>query len=178
MTKILILNGPPRCGKDTAADAITEMFDAEHIKLSKPLKDFAHYVIGGDLEVLEQNKEKNLPIYNMSYREMQIFLFQAIAKGLGEQWLGKITARNIRNSENDLFVMSDGGRPEDLEPLFRAFPSGSIMIVQIMREGCFFNNDIRQYISDRRAKMRHTVNKDKDAYIAEMKHFAAEFFED
>ena len=176
--KIIILNGPARCGKDTGAAAVVNYLGEEnvaHIKMSQPLKDITSLVMGAPPQVLEAMKDRHT-FKNMSYRDMQIMVFSEFAKYLGQDWLGDIFARTLAHEERDYIICSDGGRPEDLQRAFSTFPKGSIMVVQIMREGCYFDHDIRMYISDPRAVMKHVVNDDIASYTAKIIDKAAEFF--
>ena len=176
--KIIILNGPARCGKDTAAEAITNYLGAEnvaHIKLSQPLKDITSLVMGQPSSMLELSKDFNT-FKGMTYRDMQIMVFNEFAKYLGQDWLGELFVRTIQNEERDYIVCSDGGRPEDMQKAFQVFPKGSIMVVQIMREGCYFDHDIRMYISAPRAVMKHVVNDSIASYTAKVIDMAAEFY--
>lgn len=178
MKKVIILNGPARCGKDTAAKAVERYLGADnvaHIKMSQPLKEMAAMMIGLPIETCEQHKD-TATFKGMTYRDLQIMIFNEFARYLGEDWLGEIFYKNIVKDERDYIICSDGGRPADLVKLFQNFPRGSVMVTQIMREGCTFDHDIRMYISDPRAVMKHAVNQDKDTFERQIIDMATEFF--
>lgn len=150
MTKIVILNGPPRCGKDYAATALLKLLsddDAVHMKLSAPLKQIASTILATDSTILEKNKDTVLP-FGMSYRDVQITVFATLAKTFGPDWLGRSLVSRIKNSDNDTIIVSDGGREEEIVPLVRAFGASNILIVQIVKDGCTFDYDIRGYINN------------------------------
>jgi hypothetical protein len=178
MKKIIILNGPPSCGKDTAAHIIQDYLGSDtvaHLKYSAPLKAFAANIAGISVEELERNKESEV-FKNFSGRDLQIIVFNELARSLGQDWLGQILAREIQQEESDYIVVSDGGRPEDIAPLFRNLQGKEIMIAQIMRNGCSFSNDIRMYLSDNRAIMQHVVNSDLETYRSRVRDMAASFY--
>lgn len=179
MTKLIILNGPPRCGKDTAATAIEDYFGEEvckHIKLSTPLKLIASKIFGKSLEELEEKKDEVLPGMTMSYRDAQIHTFNQLVPVYGEDWLGKWTVNTLDNYDQSFFVISDGGRSAEIVPLMRALGPENLLIIQIMREGCSFITDIRSYITAPNVRTRPTVNRDLTDFRAEMIDFAGEFF--
>lgn len=179
MTKIIILNGPPRCGKDTAANAIESYYGADtckHMKISQPLKDISQMVFGQPYQVLEMNKEKELPKFNISYRDAQIGTFQQLIPVFGAEWLGYCMVNAINAAEQPYFVLSDGGRMEDIRPLIPFFGPENLMIVQIMREGCNFLGDIRSYIAAYDVRTRPIINDDMETFTKTMIDFAGEFF--
>jgi hypothetical protein len=146
------------------------------MKLSLPLKLIVSHVFGKSLHELEQTKDTVLPGQRSSYRDAQIHTYLQLEKVFGSDWLGKWLVNDIENAEQEYFVLSDGGRDDDLVPLIRRYQPHNIQIIQIMREGCSFSNDIRSYISATNIKIRPCINKDLSAFKAEMVDFAAEFF--
>jgi hypothetical protein len=179
MPKFMILNGPPRCGKDTAAEAVEQYFGcdiAKHVKLSTPLKAIVSSIFGFPIEELEKEKDSILPNQKLSYRDAQIHTFSQLVPVFGEDWLGKWLVNTLDDYEQEYFVLSDGGRSADIRPLLRIVSPEDILIVQIMREGCSFMGDIRSYITAQNVRTRPTVNKNLADFKAEMVDFAGEFF--
>ena len=144
--KIILFNGPPGSGKDTAALAVSDKLGIPHIKLSWPLKYIASDTLGISHEILEQNKER--PTVNeLSYRQIQIEIFRAIAAVLGTKWLASMVVTRIdRNSLHDVFVLSDCGRPEEVDTLCSAFGAENVLLVGIHRKGKDYSNDIRTQV--------------------------------
>lgn len=164
MTNIVILNGPPRCGKDTAANALQAFFGeeyCEHLKLSQPLKDIVAAIAGRPYEILEENKD-GINVYGMplSHRDAQIGLFEAVSKVFSEDWLARIAANKIHAIDKDLIVMSDGGRHAEVNHLIKQCGARNIFVLQIVRRGCTFNGDIRNYINDSRVVTSLVINDD------------------
>lgn len=164
MPKIILLNGPARSGKDFAAAHLmdaTKDDDPVHLKLSTPLKVMASEILAESCEDLEKIKEQTLD-FGVSYRDVQIMLFESIAQAFTKSWLGQAMTRKIKKLDANTIIVSDAGRDEEIEPLIRAFGAKNILIVQIFRDGCSFDNDIRYYITDPRVK-RVTVYNDSTA---------------
>lgn len=176
MAKIIVFNGPPRCGKDTAAETVVNYFGSDfvsHLKFSTPLKEIVSSVTGQEHAAMEEIKD-DAKVFSGTYRELQIGVFQALSQVFSSQWLGEVLVHKITREPNDLIVCSDGGRTEELLPLFRR--GHEIMVVQILRDNCHFGYDIRGYISSPKAVMRAVVNKDISTFRREVIDIAGEFF--
>jgi hypothetical protein len=175
MHKFIILNGPPRCGKDTAAKAVEKYFSPElclHIKMSAPLKSIVKLLTQQPEDYIETFKENPLEeLNNHSYRSAQIEVFEKLAEVFGEDWLGKVAVRRIQQSFQEFFIFSDGGREMDILPLLKEYGEESIMIIQIQRDGCNFKGDIRHYLSLGASVRLHSVVNE------EIKHFELEIID-
>jgi hypothetical protein len=155
---IILLNGPPRCGKDTAAEFITLMVGnskVQHIKMSRPMKAALRLIFGftmAEVRELEENKDQgNGPEFaDLSYREMQIKLFEHLKETYGPEVLGRIFIRHDRHTMKRHTVVSDAGLSVEIEPIVEAYPYKEIGLIQIRRPGCNFDDDIREYIGPHR----------------------------
>lgn len=177
MPKIILLNGPARSGKDFAAahlmDALKED-EPVHLKLSSPLKTMASEILAESCEDLEKRKEETLPI-GVSYRHVQIMLFESIAQAFTKSWLGQTLARKIAKIDNSTIVVSDAGRDEEIEPLIQAFGAKNLLVVQIFRNGCSFDNDIRYYITNQRVKRVTIFNDGTTNFKTQLDAFVLDF---
>lgn len=180
MPKIIILNGPPRCGKDTAAIAVTKNlkeYGCVHMKISQPLKDIARGVFGLPNNQLEATKFTVIAGHPCSYVDAQIQTYQYLSKVYGADWLGQALVNKINATEFPYIVLSDGGRPADINPLIREYGPRNLMIIQIMREGCSFSGDIRSYISaSPEVQIKPIINDDIVAYKLRVQQICEEFF--
>ena len=155
---IILLNGPPRCGKDTAAEFITLMVGnskVQHIKMSRPMKAALRVIFGftiTETRELEENKDQNngLEFADLSYRDMQIKLFEHLKETYGPEVLGRIFIRYNKQTMKQHTVVSDAGLTVEIEPIIEAYPYKDIGLIQIRRPGCNFDNDIREYIGPHR----------------------------
>ena len=155
---IILLNGPPRSGKDTAAEFITLMVGnskVQHIKMSRPMKAALRLIFGftmAEVRELEENKDQGngSEFADLSYREMQIKLFEHLKETYGPEVLGRIFIRHDRHTMKRHTVVSDAGLSVEIEPIVEAYPYKEIGLIQIRRPGCNFDDDIREYIGPHR----------------------------
>ncbi len=178
MTKIIFLNGPPRCGKDTAADAIINYFPdiTRKERLSTPLKEIASQWMGNPESKLEKTKDVILQQHMQTYRSYQISVFKALCTVFGDEWLGRILYNKIKNSDEEYFVIIDAGRTTDIQPFIRNMDSNDLMILQIMRRDCNFENDIRSYIAAPSVKTVPIINDDINKFKEQVVSIASDFF--
>lgn len=148
MTKIIFLNGPSGCGKTYGITQIIKEFpDFAHMKMSAPLQTMAAAILGDTVEALEKKKDTSIAPFGMSFRETQIMVWQEIAHGLGEAWLGHSFVLNAEQLDEDVIIVGDCGRSNELLPIVRRFGSANCLVIQIAAQGQVFSNDIRGYIS-------------------------------
>ena len=182
--KIILLNAPPRAGKDTAAAAIItglqniaaagkEMrYIPAHHKMAESLKKGAHALFGVDMsaEWYEENKDKPLPEFmNKSPREVYINLSEDFVKPFyGKQAFGWMFVNRLRpaarlaetaTGQEYLCICSDLGFEEELQPLIAAYDADNILIIHIVREGCDFGNDSRSYIKHPDIRLKTIINR-------------------
>jgi hypothetical protein len=148
---IIILNGPPYSGKDTAAEFIHGLVDAYHHKLSRPLKlglESIYNFTKDEMRYLEEHKDEPISRLNdFSWRESQIKLFQHLESCYGPAILAEIACEYIKkNVMVTHTVISDGGRQIEVDEIIKVFKWNDVGIIRLYREGCTFENDIRQYI--------------------------------
>lgn len=157
---VVILNGPPGCGKDTIANSWLEKTLGNdefrpHVKAFKePMYRVAAAALGLPLhEFMElyndrEWKEHNRPEWGgKSVRDLMIATSESYLKPMfGETCMGKLAVSSIQQrilSQNDVIVFSDGGFKAEVEELERHF---HVRVVQILRDGCSFEGDSRSYI--------------------------------
>ena len=160
MAKIILLNGPPHCGKDTAAKFIKEHLGrtTEIHKFAGPLKyitsAFAEYM--GDMHsnvLSDEPNVKNSPnkyLLGKSPREFQISISEDWMKQLyGESVFGEILANRIMSIpdwQSRAFIVSDSGFRLEAEELIKAFGANNILLIRLHRTNCNFSIDSRSYI--------------------------------
>lgn len=153
MTKIVLFNGPPRSGKDTATGmAISFLPNAIHYRFASPLKDAIHGLFGMPMLVQEHfDKVKDEPrkeFLGMTPREAYIWLSEEVVKPkFGNDFFSKIAAKWIcANAGEDTVIISDCGFQTEADVLIDEFGVENVLIVQIYRPNCSFNNDSRNYV--------------------------------
>jgi len=153
MKRLLLINGPPRSGKDTAGNFFKKhLSNAAVYKISKPLKDaFAglFQLRGSDLhDMLEEHKDEPQEIMGgASPREIQIFLSESVCKpNFGYDFLGKVAAHAIDNMMARYIIINDIGFDEEIVPLTQKLGGENTFLLYLKRDGCDFSKDSRNYI--------------------------------
>jgi hypothetical protein len=162
MSKVVFLNGPPGCGKDTMADSFSRQF--YHIKMSAPLKVGCYNLFFGvndyklsPLELIGQmeifKEAKVLPELDLTWRQFLIETSENLMKPLfGEDIFGRIVRDSIKliQQRGDFtkrgFIISDSGFEEEALPIIYEEGAENCVLIRIHRNGCDFEGDSRSYI--------------------------------
>ena len=168
--KIILLNGPAGCGKDTGSDLLKEIYQESlfQYKMALPLKEACHKLLGleGSLEALEHLKERPIKFlvnknYNnfispvklvnnageMTLRQFYIHVSENLMKPMfGIEIFGKLAVENIKNNKCKIVTISDSGFEDEARPIVREFGSDNVVLVKIFRDGKTFAGDSRGYI--------------------------------
>jgi len=156
-TRVVLFNGPPKSGKNTACDILHHKYDAEHYSFAEPLKILTHQFfgltsIGSDR--FEQQKSTPLPEFkNMTPRMAYIYMSEQIVKPFfgknvwAERLVASIQHDIAKNYCNGFAVVSDLGFPYELDPIVETFGGENVFIVRLYRTGCDFASDSRQYVN-------------------------------
>lgn len=167
MTKVILINGPARSGKDTLAEAIIQEWlvkiddttyathkfaDIMHTFWESVFctmldyEDFVEHVKGSKKSI--QN-----PLIGISYRQGMIALSEELIKPmLGKDFFGRYTAADIdfhaklRNDEY-VAVISDSGFKEEAVCIIEKFGAENVLLIKLYRPGFTFVGDSRNYIS-------------------------------
>ncbi len=159
---IIILNGPPNSGKDTAAKFITKMVgQTSHAKLSRPLKSAAISIFDLQPKTLKYFNEdsdfESAFLLGSTYREVQIEIFKMLEAKYGPDVLARLFIRYAKkNIATRHIVTSDCGRTIEAQALVDHFGRSGVALIVLNRKGCDFSSDIREYVD---------INCDKKAII-------------
>lgn len=166
MAKVIILNGPAGCGKDTLARALVEMGFAKGVASFKnPMFNIAMAALGQDayrefLDGYDDRARKEKPegfLNGLSRRQFMIAISERFIKPVfGDDYFGKYLAGNLPDGD-EVFVVSDGGFASEVAPIVAA--GHDVRLVRLHRDGHTFEGDSRGYLYD--------INgvKDYDTYI-------------
>ena len=165
MPKIILFNGPPRSGKDTATKfALRELgaFGA-HYRFAAPLKDAAHALFGMsgiDTEHFDEMKDcPRLSFFGMKPRDVYIWLSEEVVKPkFGRDFFTKVAIKKLNEYPDQVVVISDCGFVEEVQGLAEAFGAENITMVFIQRDGTNFQNDSRSYLNDVPCRKHFTIN--------------------
>lgn len=165
MKSLILLNGPPRCGKDTAGAILERRIGGDGSvvwveKVSRILKERTHALYGQvdrtgaplPHDYFEDQKDTPLPEFlGLTPRQAYIAVSEKYLKPLhGEDALGKMLADDLAKTLNDpafpkprAVIVTDSGFRAESEPL--AAMAERTLLVHIHREGCTFEGDSRDY---------------------------------
>lgn len=156
--KIIVLNGPPGCGKDTLAGIMKNMiplsvvktfkepmFDIVKATLPFPFQEFMDWYNNRDMK-----EQKLRQLGWRSCREYMIKISEDWMKPVfGDDVFGKIAARSAReafNSGASAIIFSDSGFQEELAKLQEEFGTENVILVKLLRDGFSFEEDSRSYL--------------------------------
>lgn len=157
MAKIIILNGPPGCGKDTIGNLLTKNVDhfMHMVSFKKPLfdiaasmlskRDFRKFLLAYNYREL---KESPLGCLNgMSPREFIIWISEEVIKPrFGSGYFGDRLTSHINEIGNYDVVCTDGGFIDEIISLVMN-SNHQVKLCRLHRNGFTFENDSRDYIS-------------------------------
>ena len=158
--RLVILNGPPGCGKDAAAQALTQYLEARSLKFADPLREAIPVLFGlsrgtwgfiyGDRRLKD---EPTWMLKGMSPRQAMIWLSEEVMKPkFGQRFFGEAAVERIADmafahvKPTPLVVVGDCGFAEELDPLIEAFGVEQMLLVRVFRPGCTYDSDSRRYI--------------------------------
>jgi hypothetical protein len=179
-TKVLLFNGPPRSGKDTAAIFTMNTFSYNrHVprypqleirfdRFSMPCK---HAFAGamqadsidrfGNVYPYETTKGDVIPSLGISYRQWQIDFSEKFMKPLyGVDIFGRLFIERNRNKIARAIVVPDSGFEEEIAPVVEHFGVDEVLLLRIHRPGFDFTGDSRSYLRDGLVKNTHDVYND------------------
>ena len=166
--RAIFFNGPPRSGKDTAAEAtakyLDDVFDGAvfHLKFSALLKRKVHEFLGLPSNALfEETKGTRLPeFYGSTPREAYISISEDFAKPrFGEDiwcrlfWAEAerlIRAATLTTTGPIFLVISDLGFQVEIEYFLKRLATSQIAIGRLIRQGTSFDGDSRRYVFSNR----------------------------
>ena len=160
--QVIMFNGPPRSGKDTAGLFILEEYnDVRLFKMAEPLKQATMAMFGLTFEQVRRletigslDKDKPMDeLMGFSWRQMLIWLSEQCMKPkFGDDIFGELMARRISAPTScTMTVITDCGFDLELIPVIRTVGAMNCHIIRLHREGCTFDGDSRSYVFTKRA---------------------------
>lgn len=162
--KIIIINGPPGVGKDTAAGAIMAFINANEpwkqprlIKVSEPIKKATHVLFGVDTWAWDHfDKEglqlqKNVPcgeLFGESPRDAYIAVSNYAKEKFGDEFFGWIARRKMAQMKTAMTYIIDGGCLEEMPPIVEYLGAENVLVLEIHASGKDFVGDSRGYLGD------------------------------
>ncbi|CAH2606503.1 conserved protein of unknown function (plasmid) [Rhodovastum atsumiense] len=153
--KLILLNGPPRAGKDTAASAIlARMTGAVRLGMSYHLKEATHAAYGmpgRPHDAYEAVKDvPNADFFGQTPRAAYIAHSERYMKPLhGADVFGRIFVRRALALNVQTIVAPDAGFADEWTPVIAEFGAGNMLLIRVHAEGRgrTFAGDSRSFIS-------------------------------
>lgn len=173
--KIILFNGPPRSGKDTAALRTIEKFGPHYetkgtksgyyVELSGKKIHFDRFAMPlksafagvtqcpmdkyGNVEPYESIKGEIIPWLGVSYRQWQIDFSEKYMKPMyGKDIFARLFVQRNIERDYDAIVVPDSGFIEEAQPVIDAFGFENTILVRVHRPGFDFTGDARSYLPD------------------------------
>ncbi|MBG24063.1 MAG: hypothetical protein CMF22_11475 [Idiomarinaceae bacterium] len=166
--KAILLNGPPRSGKDEIYRIIQSLSDhrhsiveVHHHKFAAALSESVARLFGYDplewASVYASKKDEPLRrLRGMSPRGALIWMAETVVKPkFGDDFFGVSLAAKIEseldsgmmpNGDGDLIVISDCGFIDEVQPIVTSIGVDNCFLVHTEREGRNFKDDSRGYL--------------------------------
>ncbi|MEG0209071.1 MULTISPECIES: hypothetical protein [Gammaproteobacteria] len=155
MAKVIILNAPPRSGKDTIQNMILSQRNVMPGMFKRTMFKLVKIIIGSSdfhkfMDVYEtdgKDTEKLSFLGGMTCREFMIWISEGVIKPkFGNSHFGTLEASHLHenNEYEQPFIYSDGGFHDEVKTLVDF--GHEVILVRLHREGFDFSNDSRDYI--------------------------------
>jgi hypothetical protein len=193
--KLILLNGPSRSGKDTAAAAIAAHLlsntDAAFVleRFSLPIKQaFAGMMdIGGILDNgivpdWEKRKDEVDALLGNTYRNWQIAFSEHFMKPkFGTNIFGRLMLHRLHQlPDSTIVIIPDCGFEIEITTVAEAFAPRDVCLFNIYRHNCTFAGDNRRYVQLPRGYPHHeplTNGTDKSYFESKAVAAARRFLE-
>lgn len=147
----ILLNGPPRAGKDTAVEALADALggSVEIFKFTRPIKDLTHRNAGIDCTHDAYETLKDTPLEEFggrTPRQAYIDTSRELKRLNGEDAVARLFVEAINASEASIILNPDCG--DDMEALCvaEAFSHENVFVIRIHRDGHDFSQDCRTWV--------------------------------
>ena len=161
MSKVILFNGPPSSGKDTACKIAGRWLGMNryrylHYRFAQPLKDGVHAIFGmPDIATEHFAQTKEIPnpfMMGMTPRQAYIWMSEEVMKPkFGQSFFADIAANHIENffkTQNaDCVIVSDCGFQIEVDRLCERLGAHNVIVVQLHRNNCDYAKDSRGYVN-------------------------------
>lgn len=155
--KIVLFNGCPGSGKDTAAefahcyfkDSQIMLFKEKLFELTASIFNVPIGQLTGRMYTRQAKEVPHFELGGLSPREALIMVSEDIIKPtMGDGYFGDTLAKRAHKSACEYVFVSDSGFVGETMSLLNFFCPENIMVVQLFRDGCNFKGDSRGYLFD------------------------------
>lgn len=152
-TRVILLNGPPGSGKDTAAGLLTSsIHGAAHKEFKQALRRLTAEHYGVALEPFAaqcaDRVAKETPRADLGGKTPRGALIhvaeEVIKPKHGGDYFGKCAADDCEPGVFNVF--SDCGFPAEIDTMVERFGAANVCVIRLHRDGCGFAGDSRSYV--------------------------------
>lgn len=158
---VIVLNGPPRAGKDTAIEILQDVVkDADVYQFFRPIKEMLHVELGLDVkhDHYESRKDDPLPEFNgMTPRRAYIDKGERLQAEFGHAVLLETYFEAISSSTSPVLITTCGNDGEACE-IASIFGNENVLVVRIHKDGCDFSQDSRSWVTSSHLNLRDLRN--------------------
>lgn len=146
--KVLLLNGPPRSGKDEIGRKLWNRMPAGTVrmKFAEPIIQFMFTAYGIRMEQVNKDEPHPAIPNGRTPREVAIAYSEKFCKPLfGQEYFGDKAVEAIQNMERiqqKLCIFTDSGFPHEARPVSALYPC---LQIRLSRPGTSFIHDSRNY---------------------------------
>lgn len=148
--KIILLNGPPRAGKDSIGSMLEMGINRScRFKFAQPIISYMLEVFGIHMETVP----KDLPhpaLHGRTPREVAIAYSERLCKPLfGQDYFGREAVAAVKqakiNCSTDVAIFTDSGFSVESQPLASTFGADNLLLIRVHRLGKNFDDDSRSF---------------------------------
>jgi len=160
----ILLNGPPRAGKDTAVEALVSAFggNCEVFKFTRPVKDLTHRNAGIDCPHDFYEALKDTPLAEFggkTPRQAYIDTSADLKRRHGEDAVAKLFVQAARQSGARIILNPDLGDDMEAHCVADAFSPERVLVIRIHREGHDFSMDCRTWVTSPELRIVDVTNR-------------------
>lgn len=173
---MVLLNGPPDCGKDTIALHLIPYFAFAKMDPAAPLKRMAAGLLDMDVSAVERHKEAEFnilcketisddfgstPEYGPkdTLRRLLIRISEDFLKPIyGDTFLGRLAVRELQRSAYSLIILTSSGFATEASSIIRVVGKSNTLLIRLHRDGCTFDGDSRSYLKDIAGRELDVIN--------------------
>jgi hypothetical protein len=153
--KIIFLNGPPRCGKDTAKRFILGEF-AGKVRAYDMFRPIA-WAFQGLFDIKPDawarnyetwKTEGNAEFLGYNLRPLMIsFAEEWVKPTFGQDAFGKLALRWLTGPTScSMTIVSSVGFFDEVQPIVERFGPENCLLIQLSKDGCTYDGDSRSYV--------------------------------
>jgi hypothetical protein len=148
--KVVLLNGPPRAGKDAIGSMLEMGIDrSRRFKFAEPITRY----LFDEFDIHMEHVQKDVPherLFGRTPREVAIAYSERMCKPLfgqdyfGKEAIGRIEAARVE-CLTQVAIFTDSGFVSEVLPLVERFKAENILVVRVHRLGKNFDGDSRSF---------------------------------